>query len=64
MEKYERPGEKVVSKVPNKAYTDNYDAIFRKKPVPNSWVCPVEDCHFYNYPADSTFCVNCGASKP
>lgn len=35
MEKYEKPGERLVSKVPNKAYKDNYDAIFGKK---ESWL--------------------------
>lgn len=28
MEKYEKPGERLVSKVPNKEYKDNYDGIF------------------------------------
>lgn len=31
MEKYERPGEKINSKVPSEAYKDNYDKIFGKK---------------------------------
>lgn len=35
MEKYEQPGERLVSKVPNKAYKDNYDSIFGKK---ESWL--------------------------
>lgn len=35
MEKYEKPGERLVSKVPNKEYKDNYDSIFGKK---ESWL--------------------------
>lgn len=35
MEKYEKPGERLVSKVPNDAYKDNYDKIFGKK---ESWL--------------------------
>ena len=31
MEKYERPGERLVSKVPNDKYKENYDKIFGKK---------------------------------
>jgi len=31
MEKYEQPGERLVSKVPTKEFKDNYDAIFGKK---------------------------------
>lgn len=35
MEKYEKPGERLVSKVPNKEYKDNYDSIFGRK---ESWL--------------------------
>lgn len=35
MEKYEKPGERLVSKIPNKEYKDNYDSIFGKK---ESWL--------------------------
>ena len=35
MEKYEQPGERLVSKVPTKEYKDNYDTIFGKK---ESWL--------------------------
>lgn len=31
MEKYEKYGEKLVSKVPTKEYKDNYDEVFGKK---------------------------------
>jgi len=31
MEKYEQPGERLVSKVPTKEFKDNYDRIFGKK---------------------------------
>jgi len=31
MERYETPGERLVSKVPTKEFKDNYDAIFGKK---------------------------------
>lgn len=39
MEKYEKPGERLVSKVPNEAYKNNYDAIFGKK---ESWLDKLE----------------------
>jgi len=35
MEKYEQPGVRLVSKVPTKAFKDNYEAIFGKK---ESWL--------------------------
>lgn len=62
MEQYEQPGGNVRSRVPSKEYKDNYDAIFRKK-EPDSWVCAVDDCHFYNLLGDAV-CVNCGAPRP
>ena len=31
MEKYEQPGERLVSKVPTKEFKERYDAIFGKK---------------------------------
>lgn len=65
MEKYEKLGERLVSKVPTKEYKENFDAIFGKK---ESWLerrereakeksCKNEDCFCTGECKVSTECL-------